>query len=1381
MNVNYKSFRFPEIERNQSKPFLIKKFFHFIINIQKLFFKSSFIVSSFCKIFSKSSLEPYGPNYIFKRSKVRTRVHNQNYFKKLTLKFTLSETFEIFCVNFLVKKKNHFNYNLLFIPSLKIEIKQKFCIFETTYFLWILSFYNEKQKVFECQLNKFLLNDLVLKNQFIFNMFKKFDFKRSLKNKFHFILKKTGVSSLIYEKRKFLLKVKIFILNILSFFIHFHCSFFNNKNLNNQKKKIFKKFFFIGNKIYPSFCSTTLGIENAVSYKTSSLDFNHSYNKFFSHVRKFVFYNHKQISESWFYKFTSHFFPTSFKKSKFKKINNSFKNFIGTNFSFKYKKLEKLFKIFAKAKNSIFHLKLFFPITYYFAHNNNNIQHNPREFKLFSKVKYGSIFDRKARANMVNKASPDPVVLRTTSLSHFVTSAPGFFLKKNQHTDQALRKGKFVKTVFQRNTAFADRVFQKNIGLHEFQSLKQVEDLFSKSPKGSSFLQKAGAKDQFFNYFYLLVFANTSFLKKLFHFKKPSSRVPLQLQDFELLRNQQFPLNFGRKLEFNGPRVELKLHRSRGRKNVPKEISICKLNGFIPPYEIDIFMLNLKIIGLKKTFFSVFWLRFLKQNLNPRNLKKVSDETLNRESKLEPCGPKVFVRKLNPSGPSGLWQSEQNNQQTDRPINKFPWVMAEIDEKNLNDFFIFNLKFLFKSFSENLEKWCFDSFFVNFFKEFKFLENFRKPIKRNFHFYFFYYPIFFEVYKSKQFTFLSNLNKNEMILNFWKKNRNLKKNICYNFQNIYLIKTTFCLVFDQTIFFSNKNIIFLKKMYAALIHWVKNYIIIKIKKFNVLFIQNSISRFAIRRKSFIDQVFQENTSLPLKFSVENFSLSVLREKKLEPVLQLVYFTDQALGPLGPAVSLLKKFRSSPQAKLEPFGPQAKLKPFGPQAKLEPFGPQAKLEPYGPEASLEPFAPKGKRLKFWEQDSDLIDKTLCRNFFRGTLQLSKGNLTFTSAFILNFEEFLFIFHYFVFSVRFGVCFFQKQKIWVLCSFYKTNYEKNLFSSFALERFLLIYGNKAFQKQNQIKKLKYYFSFIKIFSVFPNVQTNFVFTFFKYLKATQYFNKNQTKFLLLPTYKSLKNHLKNLKALIMKSYSKTQFYLIQKLALKISQWCYCYRILSNFKLFYYCDNILLRFIWKWAVRIHPNKSKKWIQKKYFLKIVLPSTWSSPQAKLEPFGPQVFGRKLELFEPQAKLEPFGPLEKRYTTCVTDCISCRYQNQIYGFADEDSFYKPHVLLIKIQVCKVCYKPNIIFSSLEKTGSFLNFIPSKIDAKPNPLNVFHQRKTQLFKFWPKSNQQKLKIIMLKIKKKQWIFKLISKNLKLSSKNTYLPLHTQTLFYESLY
>jgi hypothetical protein len=65
-------------------------------------------------------------------------------------------------------------------------------------------------------------------------------------------------------------------------------------------------------------------------------------------------------------------------------------------------------------------------------------------------------------------------------------------------------------------------------------------------------------------------------------------------------------------------------------------------------------------------------------------------------------------------------------------------------------------------------------------------------------------------------------------------------------------------------------------------------------------------------------------------------------------------------------------------------------------------------------------------------------------------------------------------------------------------------------------------------------------------------------------------------------------------------------MKKLQQKICRLCACFdpgqqrkkdtKFFSK-QIFLSCDSFLFQFLWSWARKRHPNKSKSWIQKKYF----------------------------------------------------------------------------------------------------------------------------------------------------------------------------------------
>jgi hypothetical protein len=277
-----------------------------------------------------------------------------------------------------------------------------------------------------------------------------------------------------------------------------------------------------------------------------------------------------------------------------------------------------------------------------------------------------------------------------------------------------------------------------------------------------------------------------------------------------------------------------------------------------------------------------------------------------------------------------------------------------------------------------------------------------------------------------------------------------------------------------------------------------------------------------------------------------------------------------------------------------------------------------------------FFYKKKKLKFYIayffQIFYLIKMTFLLNFQRDIFLFNK-NFDFLNKFssiLLNWIKNYFIFkkfHFFpvnkssehlksaglqrvenffyAFPLRYsGVRYDRKtkkfQSIWSIKKILNSNENRKL----NFYGFLILYDCSVFNSFYCDDNFKFTFFVLKTYSFFQRFNSTIKVIFFIEIKINKHFNKKNVQIFLLPTYKSLKTHLEILKTLIKKSHTQTQLFLVSKLTSQIVSWCYFYKIISNFKVFNYCDNILIRLLWKWANRLHQNKSKKWIQKKYFL---------------------------------------------------------------------------------------------------------------------------------------------------------------------------------------
>lgn len=165
--------------------------------------------------------------------------------------------------------------------------------------------------------------------------------------------------------------------------------------------------------------------------------------------------------------------------------------------------------------------------------------------------------------------------------------------------------------------------------------------------------------------------------------------------------------------------------------------------------------------------------------------------------------------------------------------------------------------------------------------------------------------------------------------------------------------------------------------------------------------------------------------------------------------------------------------------------------------------------------------------------------------------------------------------------------------------KTQNTKVSQCSFFFSLFLFFYNKhfeKCFQEMKFLQFKKSFFHFTFKNSLF------FLFFHSKELFQTLFsFGKT-------PSRASLKKHFNQCKRVLDQAKGKTQLFLMKKLQKKISNWCKKHknnfsqsfltkRMFQNKEIFEYCDFILFKFLWNWAKKKHPNKSKQWIQKKYF----------------------------------------------------------------------------------------------------------------------------------------------------------------------------------------
>lgn len=96
------------------------------------------------------------------------------------------------------------------------------------------------------------------------------------------------------------------------------------------------------------------------------------------------------------------------------------------------------------------------------------------------------------------------------------------------------------------------------------------------------------------------------------------------------------------------------------------------------------------------------------------------------------------------------------------------------------------------------------------------------------------------------------------------------------------------------------------------------------------------------------------------------------------------------------------------------------------------------------------------------------------------------------------------------------------------------------------------------------------------------------------------KYNNKLLVRPAASSVKRFLASIRDIIKHNKTCKTEVLISMLNPKIRGWSNYYRHVCSKRTFGYVDHKIFEALWRWAVRRHPNKGKRWVQNKYYRSI-------------------------------------------------------------------------------------------------------------------------------------------------------------------------------------
>jgi RNA-directed DNA polymerase len=96
------------------------------------------------------------------------------------------------------------------------------------------------------------------------------------------------------------------------------------------------------------------------------------------------------------------------------------------------------------------------------------------------------------------------------------------------------------------------------------------------------------------------------------------------------------------------------------------------------------------------------------------------------------------------------------------------------------------------------------------------------------------------------------------------------------------------------------------------------------------------------------------------------------------------------------------------------------------------------------------------------------------------------------------------------------------------------------------------------------------------------------------------KYKGKLLIKPSKSNVLSFLRNMRDLIRKRATIPVAYLIKMINPKLRGWANYYRHCVAKQTFGYVGHQMFLALWRWSVRHHPNKGRKWIAHKYFLNL-------------------------------------------------------------------------------------------------------------------------------------------------------------------------------------
>src|SRR5207244_3631546 len=92
----------------------------------------------------------------------------------------------------------------------------------------------------------------------------------------------------------------------------------------------------------------------------------------------------------------------------------------------------------------------------------------------------------------------------------------------------------------------------------------------------------------------------------------------------------------------------------------------------------------------------------------------------------------------------------------------------------------------------------------------------------------------------------------------------------------------------------------------------------------------------------------------------------------------------------------------------------------------------------------------------------------------------------------------------------------------------------------------------------------------------------------------------KLLIRPSRKNVGTFLDSMRKLVKSHKQSTADHVVWLLNPKIAGWANYHRHVVSKKTFARVDGALFAMLWRWAVRRHPNKNRRWVKRRYFTQV-------------------------------------------------------------------------------------------------------------------------------------------------------------------------------------